>query len=113
MRGGGTITILDTDADLFALLTTGQLNPSGVTEFGVSEFTATGIAVVVKLFDPAVKVKPYPAVKTLYMPSISVTNEGFTSNVGQNAQQTYDFKSTTGELVIYKGSGIFGGLPNP
>lgn len=104
----GTITILDTDGDLFALLTTGQLNPSGVTEFGVSEFTATGIAVVVKLYDPAVKVKPYPAVKTLYMPSISITNEAFTSNVGQNAQQTYDFKSTTGELVVYKGSGIFG-----
>ena len=38
------------------------------------------------------------------VPSISITNEGFTSNVNQNAQQTFDFKSTTGELKIYEGA---------
>jgi hypothetical protein len=100
----GTITVLDTDTELLALLTTGQLNPSGVTEFGVSEFTASGISLVVKLQDPADKVSPYTVLKTLYMPSISITNEGFTSNVNQNAQQTFDFKSTTGELKIYEGA---------
>jgi hypothetical protein len=104
----GTITVLDTDVELIALLTTGQLNPSGVTEFGASEFTASGIKLLVKLYDPAVKTPPYPALKTLYMPAISITNEGFTSNVNQNAQQTFDFKSTTGEIKVYKGSGIFG-----
>jgi hypothetical protein len=100
----GTITVLDTDTELIALLTTGQLNPSGVTEFGVSEFTASGISLVVKLQDPADKTSPYTVLKTLYMPSISITNEGFTSNVNQNAQQTFDFKSTTGELKIYQGA---------
>jgi hypothetical protein len=100
----GTITVLDTDTELIALLTTGQLNPSGVTEFGVSEFTASGIPLIVKLQDPADKVPPFEVVKTLYIPSISITNEGFTSNVNQNAQQTFDFKSTTGELKIYEGA---------
>ena len=100
----GTITVLDTDTELIALLTTGQLNPSGVTEFGVSEFTASGIPLVIKLQDPADKTEPYTVLKTLYMPSISITNEGFTSNVNQNAQQTFDFKSTTGELKIYEGA---------
>jgi len=103
----GTITVLDTDTELIALLTTGQINPSGVTEFGVSEFTASGISLVVKLQNPADKTLPYEILKTLYMPSISVTNEGFTSNVNQNAQQTFDFKSTTGQIIIYQGSGIF------
>jgi len=103
----GTVTVLDTDVELIALLTTGQLNPSGITEFGVSEFTATGIQMVIKLQNPTDTTLPYDVVKTLYMPSISITNEGFTSNVNQNAQQTYDFKSTTGELKIYQGSGIF------
>lgn len=103
----GTITVLDTDTELIALLTTGQINPSGVTEFGVSEFTASGISLVVKLQDPTDKTLPYTILKTLYMPSISVTNEGFTSNVNQNAQQTFDFKSTTGQIIIYQGSGIF------
>jgi hypothetical protein len=103
----GTITVLDTDTELIALLTTGQLNPSGVTEFAASEFTASGISLIVKLQDPADKTSPYTVLKTLYMPSISITNEGFTSNVNQNAQQTFDFKSSTGQIVIYQGSGIF------
>lgn len=103
----GTITVLDTDTELIALLTTGQLNPSGVTEFAVSEFTASGINLIVKLQDPVDKTSPYTVLKTLYMPSISITNEGFTSNVNQNAQQTFDFKSSTGELKIYQGSGIW------
>jgi len=103
----GTITVLDTDTELIALLTTGQLNPSGITEFGVSEFTASGIPLIVKLQDPVDKTLPYTILKTVYMPSISVTNEGFTSNVNQNAQQTFDFKSSTGQIIIFQGSGIY------
>jgi len=102
----GTITVLDTDTELIALLTTGQLNPSGVTEFSASEFTASGIPLVIKLQDPADITLPYSILKTVYIPSITITNEGFTSNVNQNAQQTFDFSSRTGELKVYQGSGI-------
>lgn len=99
----GTVTVLDTDTELMALFTTGSLAPAD-TEFGVSEFTASGISLELKLLDPADKTVPYTVLKTVYVPSLSVTSEGFTSNVNTNAQQTFDIKSTTGELIIYQGS---------
>jgi len=99
----GNITVLDTDAELIALLTTGQLNPSGVTEFGVDEFTASGISLDLKIQDPADKVAPYTVLKTVYVPEIVVTSEGFTSNVNSNAQQTFDIKSKDGDIIIYSG----------
>lgn len=99
----GTITVLDTDVELISLFTTGEINPSGVTEFAVSEFTATGIAMVIKLQLPTDTTEPYEVIKTLYMPELAITSEGITSNVNQNAQQTFDYKSRTGELIIYDG----------
>ena len=98
----GTITVLDTDTELISLFTTGEFSSSD-TEFGVSEFTATGIYVDIHLQDPDDKTTPYTILKTVYMPSLSITSEGFTSNVNANAQQTFDFKSTTGEVKIYSG----------
>lgn len=98
----GTITVLDTDTELISLFTTGELN-QGDTEFGASEFTATGIYVDIELLDPEDKELPYAILKTVYMPSLSITSEGFTSNVNANAQQTFDFKSTTGEVKIFEG----------
>lgn len=99
----GTITVLDTDTELMSLFTTGELVPSGISEWGASEFTATGIYVDIELLDPQDKVLPYAILKTVYMPSLSITSEGFTSNVNANAQQTFDFKSTTGEVKIFEG----------
>lgn len=99
----GTITVLDTDTELMALFTTGAFNPAD-TEFAASEFTATGIFVDIKLVDPDDKTVPYTVLKTVYMPSLSITSEGFTSNVNANAQQTFDFKSTTGEVKIFEGA---------
>lgn len=101
----GTITVLDTDTQLIALFTTGQLNPAD-TEFNVSEFTFAGLTLDVKLQDPAIKTMPYPVIKTVYVPELVITSEGFTSNVNANAQQTFDFKSKTGDVVIYSGSRI-------
>jgi len=99
----GTISVLDTDTELIALFATGELAPAGETEWSMSEFTATGIWVDIHLQDPEDKVSPYDILKTVYMPSITVTSEGFTSNVNANAQQTFDFKSTTGEVKIFEG----------
>jgi len=99
----GTITVLDTDTELMALFTTGQLAPAD-TEFSISEFTASGISLEIKLLDPADKTVPYTVLKTIWVPALSVTSEGFTSNVNTNAQQTFDVKSATGELVIYSGA---------
>lgn len=100
----GTITVLDTDTELMAVLTTGQFLPSGVTEFGVSDFTWPGIPLEVKFQDPDDKEAPYTIIKTVYVPEISVTSEGFTSNVNANAQQTFDIKSATGDIIVYSGA---------
>jgi hypothetical protein len=98
----GTITVLDTDTELIALLTTGLLNPAD-TEFQASEFTASGISLDIKLQDPDDKVQPYEVLKTVYVPEIIITSDGFTSNVNANAQQTFDFKSADGDLTVYEG----------
>lgn len=105
MTVNGTITVLDTDTELIALLTTGSLNPAD-TEFAVSEFTASGISLEIQFQDPADKVLPYTILKTVYVPQITVTSEGFTSNVNQNAQQTFDIKSFDGNIIMYKGERV-------
>ena len=100
----GDIEVLDTDHELIALLTTGELNPSGVTEFGTSELTASGLSLVIELYDPASSAESPTTLKTVYIPEITVTSEGHTTNVGENATQTFGFKSTEGILTVYSGS---------
>lgn len=99
----GTLTVLDTDTELMALFTTGQLAPAA-TEYGVSEFTASGIDLEIKVQDPADSEAPYDVLKTIYIEEIAITSEGFTSNVNANAQQTFDFKSSDGDLYVYSGA---------
>lgn len=99
----GTITVLDTDTELIALFTTGALNPAD-TEFQASEFTADNIDLEIKMQDPNDTTVPYTIVKTVYVPEVVITSEGFTSNVNNNAQQTFDFKSRDGNLIVYSGA---------
>lgn len=99
----GTITVLDTDTELISLFTTGQLAPAD-TEFGVSEFTASGLVLDIKLQDPADKSVPFTVLKTVTVPELIVTSEGFTSNVNTNAQQTFDIKSKDGDIIVYSGA---------
>lgn len=99
----GTVSVLDTDTELIALFTTGLLNPAD-TEFNASEYTASGIDLEVQLQDPSDKILPFDVLKTLYVPSLIVTSDGFTSNVNTNAEQTFDIKSESGDLIVYSGS---------
>ncbi len=98
----GTITVLDTDTELVALFTTGELNPAD-TEFQASEYTASGITLDIKLQNPEDKTVPFEILKTVYVPGIIVTSDGFTSNVNANAQQTFDIKSEDGDVQIFEG----------
>jgi len=101
----GDISVLDTDMELIALFTTGQLNPSGVTEFRDCEFTASGLSLEVRLHEPASGCgNTGPVLKTVYIPAITITSEGHTTNVGGNATQTFAYKSTTAECLVYSGS---------
>lgn len=99
-RVTGDITVLDTDTELLRLLTTGTPNPAD-TEFGVTEFVDT-LSLEIRLLDPN-DVTNTAVLKTVYIPRISITSEGHTSNVGGNVSQTFGFESYTGELCVYSG----------
>jgi hypothetical protein len=97
----GTITVLDTDTQLIRLFTSGGLAD---TEFQSGFCAATGISLIVKLLDPASCTPPYSVLKTVYLDKITITSDGFTSNVNDNASQTFDWRSETGNLVVYSGA---------
>ncbi len=101
----GTITVLDTDNELVALFTTGELAPSGVVEFEPGEgCIASGISLKIKLQDPCDDTSPVTILKTILIPNVVVVGDTYTSNVNQNATQTFNWKSFTAECIIYSGS---------
>lgn len=103
----GDISVLDTDTQLIALFATGSLDPADV-EFNVCEFTVSGISLEVNLYDPAadcsVPLASGTVMKTVYIPEITITSEGHSTNVGGNATQTFGFRSTDAQCIVYKGS---------
>lgn len=102
----GDITVLDTDLELVALFTTGDPN-SADTEFQLCEYTASNISLEIRILDPT-DACALPGsgtvLKTIYVPEITITSEGHTTNVGGSAQQTFSWRSSTGELIIYSGA---------
>ena len=100
----GDITVLDTDLELIALLQTGS-TASADTEFGLCGYTVSGLNLIIELEDPTNSCTPSgnAVLKTLYIPEISITSEGHSTNVGNNSQQTFGFKSVLGDLIIYSG----------
>jgi len=100
----GEISVLDTDHELISLLTTGAINSSD-TEFGLCELTEDGLYLEIVLHDPGDACTPSGvALKTIYMPGLFVTGDSQTINVGGLAQQTFNFRSSTGNLYVYSGS---------
>jgi len=97
----GTITVLDTDTALIALLSGSSTSD---TEIPLGQCAASGVPLEIKLQDPADCSDPFAVLKTVYLPSVSMTSEGFTSNVNDNAQQTIDYRSDDGAVWIYKGA---------
>jgi len=102
----GTITVLDTDNDLISLLTDGTIAVSGGTvEWGPGEECAvSGLALKIELVDPCDYTGAATVLKTVYIPDITIVGDSYTSNVNNNATQTFNFKSVLGSLVVYSGS---------
>jgi hypothetical protein len=102
----GDINVIDTDLELISLFSTGSLTSSDV-EFQLCEYTASGISLEITLLDPT-DACALPGsgtvLKTIYIPSITITSEGHTTNVGGSAQQTFSWRSTTGDLIVYSGA---------
>lgn len=98
----GTITVLDTDLELLALLTTGEIAPSGVVEYEItSSCTASGIPLEIRLYDPCDGVT---LLKTVKIPELKVTGDSYTANVNENVQVTFNWVSNTAECIVYSGA---------
>ncbi len=102
----GDITVLDTDTELISLFTTGALSASGVVEWRSCEFTQSGVSLEIQIQDPTEGCADSAptTLKTVYIPAITITSEGHTTNVGGNANQTFGFKSTDGTCILYSGA---------
>jgi hypothetical protein len=99
----GTVTVLDTDTDLISLLTTGVVG-SGIEWQPGEGCTVSGLQLKIQLVDPCDESGNPAVLKTIYLPSVTITNDGYTSNVNNNAQQTFNYKSTDAQCIIYSGS---------
>lgn len=97
----GSLTVLDTDEELIDLLTYGSIG-SGESEFGLNEYEDTAeLPLEIKLTNPASGTQ---VLKTVYIPTIKVVGDSYTANVNENAVQVFNFKSTTGQCIIYSGA---------
>lgn len=102
----GDITVLDTDNELVALFSTGDMD-SEDDEFTSCELlTERDIALEIQLLNPAdpCAVSGTTVVKTVYIPKIVLTGESYTSNVGDNVTLTFPYRAVTGDVIVYSGA---------
>jgi len=99
----GTITVLDTDYDLVSLFTYGVLG-SGIEWAPGEGCTTSGVSLKIEILDPCDTTIPYTVLKTIYIPTISIVGDAFTSNVNENASQTFNWKSSDAQCIIYSGA---------
>jgi len=98
----GDITVLDTDNEIVALLTTGSKDDSdGYGEYGVSEYEERTLALEVQLKDPADNTTIR---KTVRIPNMRITSDGTTANVGGQLTQTFSFMSNDAQCIVYSGA---------
>lgn len=100
----GTITVLDTDLELMALLITGETNPAD-TEFSIEDIcVVSGIDLEVAIYDPCDTTVSGVVLKTVYIPALKITGDAFTSNVNDNASQTFNWMSDDAQCIVYSGA---------
>ncbi len=99
----GSITVLDTDTDLVSLLTYGVVG-SGVEWQPGEECDAALLSLKVELVDPCDTSGAPTVLKTVYLPSITIVGDSYTSNVNNNATVTFNFRSTDAQCLIYSGA---------
>jgi hypothetical protein len=99
----GTLTVLDTDTDLISLLTEGVVG-SGIEWQPGEGCTTVDLSLTIELVDPCDDGANPEVLKTVHLPAITITSDGYTSNVNQNAQVTYNFRSLDAQLIIYSGA---------
>lgn len=94
----GDISVLKTDNDLLALL---EGVPTTTIENDI-EYAKTSLPLKIQLKDPS---NPSRTVLTYYVPSITITAQGDESTVNTSVNETFSWRSTTGELFVASGAG--------
>lgn len=97
----GDITVLDTDNELVALLTTGARLGDSEGDYPVSEYETEALTLQIQLLDPADNTTIQ---KTVRIPEMRITSDGTTANVGGQLTQTFSFMSNTAECIVYSGA---------
>jgi hypothetical protein len=96
----GDLTVLKTDNDLVNLLN-GQSIASVETDLA---FAVNNLPLKIQLKDPRDISK---TLVTYYVPSITVTSESDTDTVNAAMNETFAWESTTGELIVMSGAGVY------
>lgn len=96
----GEISVLKTDDDLLAIL---EGVPNSTVENDL-EYARTDLPLKIELKNPR---NPSQTLVTYYIPSITITSESDENTVNQSMNETFAFSSTTGELIVASGSGVY------
>lgn len=96
----GEISVLKTDDDLLAILE----GVSNTTVENDLEFARNDLPLKIELKNPR---NPSQVLLTYYIPSITITSESDENTVNQSMNETFAFSSTTGELIVASGGGIY------
>ena len=99
----GTISVLDTDTDLISLLTTGTVG-SGIEWMPGEGCADVALSLKIELLDPCDDTATPDVIKTVYIPTISIVGDAYTSNVNNNATQNFNFRSTDAQCLVYSGA---------
>lgn len=97
----GQITVLKTDNEILSLLE-GVTYPTTVEND--MEYAKNTLPLKIELKDPRNASK---VLLTYYIPSITITQESDTDSVNQSMNEVFDFESSTGELIILSGTGVY------
>lgn len=96
----GEISVLKTDTELLQIL-------EGVGTSTIEsdlEFARTDLPLKIELKNPR---NPSQVLLTYYVPSMTITSESDEDTVNQSMNETFAFSSTTGELIVASGSGVY------
>lgn len=99
----GSMTVLDTDTDLISLLSEGVVGSGVEWQPGDAQCSTTPLKLTIKLVDPCDEIGLPTVLKTLVLPKITITSDGYTSNVNDNASVTFNFRSEDAQLIVYSG----------
>jgi len=98
----GDISVLDVDNEVVALLTTGDKDGDAYEEYGVDQYDTRTLQLQVEVKDPA---DNSTVLKTVTIPSMRITSDGTTTNVGGQLTQTFNFASDDSQCIVYSGNG--------